>query len=104
VARAVRQRSADKLAGQAVDEQRALMALRNRLVSALVRKMKDARRAFRFVFRDYPELARRSSSEYLRTQRRRHRQADEEDTLEVPVGVVTASAGKLGSLPRGDAE
>jgi methylmalonyl-CoA mutase cobalamin-binding subunit len=102
VARALRQRSADKLAGPGVDEQRALMALRNRLVAALVRKMKDVRRTFRFVFREYPELARRSGSDYVRTQRRRHRQ--EEATTEVPAGVPAPGGGALGTPPQNSAQ
>jgi len=97
VARALRQRSADKLAGPGAEEQRALMALRNRLVAALVRKMKDVRRAFRFVFRDYPDLARKSGSEYVRTQRRRLRQAEEEDAAEGPTGGATAGTSRQDS-------
>src|SRR5690606_3106913 len=78
VARALRQRSADRLTGKLAEEQRDLMQLRNRMVGLLSRKMRNARRAFRYVFRDHPEIAKKSGSEYLRLQRQKHRRTQNE--------------------------
>jgi hypothetical protein len=70
VAQDIRQRSATRLAGQTVEEQRQVLALRNRLITALYERIRSARRAFRYVFRGYPQILRKTQSEYERVRRR----------------------------------
>lgn len=70
VAQALRQRSADRLTGQIPQEQQDTLRLRNRLLGALMDRMRNARRAIRYVFRDYPEIATKSGSDYSRSRRR----------------------------------
>ncbi len=89
VANALRQRSADRLAGNLVSEQREVLGLRNRLLGALNDRMRQGRRAFRFVFRDYPEIAAKAGSDYERERRRARRQKVQS---EVPSSGVTSSA------------
>jgi hypothetical protein len=85
----LRQRSADRKGGEFAQEQRDILALRNRLISALYRRMTAARRAIRFVFRDYPDVVEKASSDYLRNNKRRSREraaeviTGNENTLEL---------------------
>lgn len=69
----LRQRSADRKGGDFTQEQSDLLALRNRLVSALHRRMTAARRTIRFVFRDHPDVITKASSDYLRSTKRKSR-------------------------------
>lgn len=73
VARALRQRSADKLTGQVPQEQKDILRLRNRLLGALMDRMRDARRSIRYVFRKYPEITKQAGSDYSRSRQRAHR-------------------------------
>lgn len=100
VARALRQRSADRLTGKVAQEQRDLMKLRNRLVGALNERMSRARRTVRFVFRHEPETIRKVSSEYFRNMKRKSRSKTEtptsptigtEDTIEVTTPTTEVS-------------
>lgn len=70
----LRQRSADRKGGEFAKEQQDLLALRNRLISALSRRMSAARRTIRFVFRDHPDVIAKATSDYLRTNKRRSRE------------------------------
>ena len=72
-AQALRQRSADKLTGEAATQASSAMRLRNRLVGALSTRMRTARKSIRFVFRDYPEIVRAAASSYSRERQRRYR-------------------------------
>lgn len=79
VARDLRQRSADRLAGKIAQEQRDLMKLRNRLIGALNERVSRARRTVRFVFRSEPEIIRKVSSEYSRNMKRKARSKSSSD-------------------------
>ena len=93
LSQALRQRSADRLAGNLAVEQREMMDLRNRLISGLMKRMGDARRAIRFVFRTEPEIVLQAGSAYLRDQKRKYRKTQSdapksgitgtEDTMEI---------------------
>ena len=95
VARALRERSAERLTGEVAQRKRQTLALRDRLTAALLQRMTAARRAIRYVFRDEPEIVRQASSEYERRRRRERSEsaptdmgppiAGTEATLEVPV-------------------
>jgi hypothetical protein len=90
---ALRQRSAERLTGDTAQRQRELLGLRNRVVSALTTRMLNARRAIRFVFRDYPAIVRQAGSEYARRRKREWRedQRDEKDQKEAEVTPQTPS-------------
>ena len=75
VARALRQRSADKLTGAIPQEQRDTMRLRNRLIGALLERMRAGKKSIRYVFRDYPEIASKAGSDYLRSKQRARRKS-----------------------------
>jgi hypothetical protein len=87
----LRQRSGERMNGNFAQEQKDMMRLRNRMVAALMRRITAARRTIRFVFRDYPEIVRKASSEYLRRNQRSSRQSPEvsatpevDDSTQVP--------------------
>lgn len=69
-AQGLRQRSADALVGRTAREQRELLALRNRLLTAIADRLREARRVIRYVFRDYPDIVRKATSDYARSKSR----------------------------------
>jgi hypothetical protein len=69
----LRQRSGERMNGNFAQEQKDMMRLRNRMVSALYKRVHAARRTIRFVFRDYPDIVRKASSDYLRSVKRNSR-------------------------------
>ena len=73
VAQGIRQRSATRLAGQNVERQGEILALRNRLIAALYERIRNTRRAFRYVFRGFPQIIKKTQSEYERTRRRQYK-------------------------------
>jgi hypothetical protein len=75
VANRLREQSALRQAAIAGPARQQSIAVRGHLLALLDRRMKDARRAARFVFRERPELARQAGSEYERTRRARPRAA-----------------------------
>lgn len=87
VAQALRQRSADKLTGDIPQEQRDTLRPRNRLLGALSDRMRGARKCIRYVFRDYPEIARQGASDYLRTRQRARRS---KPTSDAPASGITS--------------
>lgn len=80
VAQAMRKRSADRLTGKVAQQQKDTIRLRNRLIGALVDRMRDTRKAVRYVFREYPEIVKKCGSDYKRHQQRLRRQTDPEVT------------------------
>src|SRR5690606_28069427 len=80
VASRLREQSALKMSSAARDQQRLELSLRNRFVTLLNERVRVARRAARFVFRHYPEIARLAGSGYERRQRARRRRAAEADS------------------------
>ena len=69
----LRERSAVRLTESSVNEQQAVLALRNRLITLLLDRMRRVRAAARYVFRNHPEIARRATSTYERRRRARSR-------------------------------
>ncbi len=92
VAGALRQRSADKLVGNIVEEQRGALRLRNRMLTALSDRIRIGRRTFRFVFREFPALAQKAGSEYERSRRKGSRRR--KSTSEAPQSGVSGPAGE----------
>ena len=100
VAQGLRQRSADALSGNTAREQRELLSLRNRLLTAIADRLKESRRVIRYVFRDHPDLVKKATSHYARTSKRRARQVSDvsevggsdgvelEEVTGVPAGTV----------------
>lgn len=82
LATTLREQSAAKLAR--TDDGGDVAGLRNRLIGALDARMRTVRRAFRYVFRDHPEVARRSVSGYARTKRKARKDAESEATPPAP--------------------
>jgi hypothetical protein len=70
VAQGLRQRSADALTGSAAREQRDLLALRNRLLTGISDRLRESRRVIRYVYRDYPDIIRKATSDYQRSKPR----------------------------------
>lgn len=87
VAAELRQRLADRVSGESETKRKQLMSLRNRLITGLTDRMRAARRAVRYVFRDYPQITRKVASEYDRERRRRT--ARKNKISENPVSGVT---------------
>ncbi len=80
----LRARSAERLTNSAQSTQREALALRNRLASLLIDRMRLARSAARYAFRHHPDIARKATSAYERKRRARHRSGAEtaaDDTL-----------------------
>lgn len=91
VAQALRQRSADRLTGQIPQEQQDTLRLRNRLLGALMDRMRNSRRAIRYVFRDYPEILTKAGSDYSRSRRREQRKNASGEVVEEVEEVDAAS-------------
>jgi hypothetical protein len=77
VAQGLRQRSADALSGNTARQQRELLSLRNRFLTAIAERLKESRRVIRYVFRDHPALVKKATSRYARTSTRRARQVSD---------------------------
>lgn len=100
VAQGLRQRSADALSGNTARQQRELLSLRNRFLTAIAERLKESRRVIRYVFRDHPDLVKKATSRYARTSKRRARQVSDvsevgggegvelEEVTGVPAGTV----------------
>jgi len=73
-AQGLRQRSADALTGNVAREQRELLALRNRLLTAIADRLREARRVIRYVYRDHPDIVRKATSDYSRSKPRAKRE------------------------------
>ncbi len=73
VAHSLREHSSLRLAQQLASGRREQRLLRNRLVTLLKARMKDARHVIRFVFRHHPDLARHAGSSYERSRKARQR-------------------------------
>ena len=97
VAARLRDQSALKLSGAAIDRQRTALAERNRLITLLTERMSAARRALRFIFRNHPEIARLASSAYERNRRAASRAGERE--LEEPGSEVTPGAPAVPAVP-----
>jgi hypothetical protein len=80
LADALRQRSAQQLAQGNLNEQRATLALRNRLLSCLLERVGNVRRAAQYLFRAHPEISRRFTSTHERKQRSARRRKAEAAT------------------------
>jgi len=78
LAASLRQQSAAALTHSTADEQRQALALRNRLLTLLIDRVKRVRRAAGYVFRNFPDIARKFTSSYERRQRSARRRADTE--------------------------
>lgn len=76
LADALRQRSAHQLTQGNVNEQRATLALRNRLLSLLFERVANVRRAAQYLFRNQTDIARRFTSSHERKQRSARRKAE----------------------------
>jgi hypothetical protein len=77
LADALRQRSALQLAQGNLNEQRATLALRNRLLTRLLERVANVRRAAQYLFRAHPDIARRFTSTHERKQRSARRRKAE---------------------------
>ena len=84
VASQLRAQSAIKLSSSAVERQTQELALRNRLVTLLLDRVSRARRAARFVFRHYPDVARQVGSAYERRRRARLRAREKAEKVPAP--------------------
>lgn len=75
----LRERSAEALVGDVTSGIRELIVRRNRLLTLLQDRMNRVRRAARYVFRAYPDIAQKFTSAYQRERRRdlRRRKATE---------------------------
>ncbi len=76
IARDLRERSIGHKTGSLVSDQREAIALRNRLLGAMMERVSSARRAIRYVFRDEPELLKEAGSDYQRAVRARSGQSE----------------------------
>lgn len=95
----LRQRSADALNGNNAREQRELLSLRNRLLTAISDRLREARRVFRYVFRDHPDIVKKATSNYSRDAKRRadragssdssSASADSTEVTQVPMGATS---------------
>ena len=102
LASALRDVSANKLAGVSTDAQKQALELRNRLASMLYDRMQLVRAAARYVFRHDPATVRRATSAYQRQRVARYRKnreeaestVGEEVTLESPVTTLPQATTK----------
>jgi len=76
VARDLRERNVSRKTGELASEQREALALRNRLLGAMMDRVGAARRAIRYVFRDDPVVLKQAGSDYERTRRARGGESD----------------------------
>lgn len=81
LATAVRELSANKLAGAPVGAQKLALELRNRLASMLYNRMQLVRSAARYVFRRNPAIVRRVTSAYQRQRVARYRKSREAESF-----------------------
>ena len=87
LAAALRQQSAAALTRTNSDTQRESLALRNRLLSLLIERVKRVRRAASYVFRNQPEIVRKFTSAFERRQRASRRRSKQGDgTGDAPLG------------------
>jgi hypothetical protein len=89
VARDLRERSIRRKSGDLVVEQRETIALRNRLIGAMMDRVTAVRRAVRFVYRDEPDLLEQAASDYERA--RRSASSDDEDQVDEAIAESEAS-------------
>ncbi len=75
LAAALRQQSAAALTHATADTQREALALRNRLLTLLIERVKRVRRAAAYVFRNQPDIVRKFTSAFERKQRSARRRA-----------------------------
>lgn len=80
-AQSLRLRSAMALTGEANRKREEMKSLRDRLLSALATRMRQTRKAMRYVFRDHSEVAYKAGSEYQREAKRRSRRKAAEPPL-----------------------
>lgn len=92
LAAALRQQSAIALTHTTADEQRQALALRNRLFTLLMDRVKRVRRAAQYVFRNFPDIARKFTSAYERRQRSARRKASEAAAADGKQPVTAAQA------------
>jgi hypothetical protein len=95
LAAALRQQSAAALTHASADTQREALALRNRLLSLLVERVKRVRRAAAYLFRNQPDIVRKFTSAFerrQRTARRRVKAAEAASSSAAP----SAAAGSNG--------
>jgi len=91
LAAALREQSAAALTRTNADTQRESLALRNRLLTLLTERVKRARRAASYVFRNHPDIVRKFTSAFERRQRSARRRAKavseaSEETESVAIG------------------
>lgn len=98
VAQGLRQRSADALSGNTARQQRELLSLRNRFLTAIADRLKESRRVIRYVFRDHPDLVKRATSSYARSSKRRARQVSDVSEIGGSEGVELQ---EVTSIPEG---
>jgi hypothetical protein len=91
VANSLRQQSATALTHASIDEQREALALRNRLLTLLMDRVKRVRRAAAYVFRNFPDIARRFTSAYDRKQRSARRRTKVDATNSGPTVPVAST-------------
>jgi hypothetical protein len=94
LAAALRQQSAAALTHANADTQREALALRNRLLTLLVDRVKRVRRAAAYVFRNQPDIVRKFTSAFERKQRSARRRAKAGD--DAPGGTAPGGAGGAG--------
>jgi hypothetical protein len=100
VARDLRERTIQRKSGDLVTAQRETMALRNRLLGALMERVTTARRAIRYVFRDDPALLEQAGSDYERSRRSNGDDHESEETsssdvaADAPASIATASGAE----------
>jgi len=90
----LRQQSAAALTRTNADTQRESLALRNRLLTLLVERVKRVRRAAGYVFRNQPEIVRKFTSAFERRQRSARRRAKSGDAS----GDTTLGASGTGAV------
>ncbi len=101
LAATLRARSAERLTSSTSTAQREALALRNRLATLLIDRMRLARSAARYVFRHHPDVARKATSAYERKRRARQRssaEVDAEETLVPAASGVTGVTTKPGAV------
>jgi hypothetical protein len=83
LAASLRERSAELLTKANPSEQRAVLALRNRLLTLLFERVQRVRRAAQYLFRGQPDVLRKFTSSYERKQRfaRRKRQVSAAESV-----------------------
>ena len=95
---ALRDVSANKLAGVSTDAQKQALELRNRLASMLHDRMQLVRAAARYVFRHDPATVRRATSAYQRQRVARYRRSREE--AEATIGEEITEESPVITTPR----